>query len=260
MGKSRGVLTSEHDIRPESDAINLTTGQVLNGGPPNCVELGSLLEPGRDALLRDALARQVGPAVEEFTNTPRERGLPAHDLNRQFQSSNVTFLVDHRVRRYTSALVKVNKHPGRTAYKSSCIVSPMPTTARKVPVKATDRVRAAEIGADGSTIGERLRSVMILRGYDPDSGGQSRLARECQELYAAQFRTKGRQPPREMKQQQVGEILRGKQHNSYWLSIIATKLRVYPAWLQHGIEPRDMGPTEHEIHDRIAKLFRAENP
>jgi hypothetical protein len=95
--------------------------------------------------------------------------------------------------------------------------------------KTARRARQAQKGADGLTLGERVRQAM--NNYEPPMT-ESVLLEQCGGI------VKDR-----LSQQLLNQILTNKNSRSAAVPIIAEALGVRAVWLQFGIgPPRDKGP------------------
>lgn len=250
---SGSTATTGEYIGSQPHAPNAAAGHVLECRPPERLQQRAVLQPVRDGLLADALASTVrgGIASEVLAESGGKSRLAVADLNglreRGYVVGNVVSLHGAR-ERTTSALVVVNKNAGATVNKRPCTLSGM-SLPKKKPAEKPQRIRKAQRGADGRTVGERLAEAM--RSHDPpydSETGQTRLAEECQRIWASGW---GKKSTVKIKQQNINELLHNKQHSSRYISVLAYVLNVRCLWLQFGIGPRDMEAIDEALVRRI---------
>lgn len=213
------------NVRTKVATCDLPIGDRLNRRPVFGVEQDAVLEPVGDSLLLETRpAHDLGETLGET------RLAATGNVDRAPERSNVRFLHDRRI--YTSFLVGRNKEVCLTNNKGPCTVLQMPATQRKerksLPAKRVKR--AAVVGPDGLTFGQRLQKLM----NDKDVG-QTALARMCSENYRALVPGA---PDDVVQQQHIFNIIKG-QDSAWCMPLIATVLDVRDLWLQLGIGPRD---------------------
>jgi hypothetical protein len=227
---------SPENIGAQISASDHTPSDMLESRPVLRFDQDFLTHPFGDSLLPQ------GGTLEELREPLGQGGLATGNHNGALQGSNVRFIHDHP--RYTTPVVRVN-NPGRvTGHNGGCTVLPMSprrSNTAAAPAKAPGkiRVRQADLGPDGKTLGERVRACMIVRarqlGVDPAKYTQEELIAEASRVTGRNLQA-GDKPI--MTQQALSLILKNKVSESHASIAFAMVFGVEPAWLQYGIGPQ----------------------
>lgn len=221
------------DVGAQLGSTDLTGGNVLKGGPIFGFDEDLLTQPLGDGLLSQGwAAKEVGQAF-------RKGSLASRDLDRPLQGGNVRFIHEHA--RYTTRVVQVNNQGRMTHYNGGCTVLPMVSKRSNAVVApkaehGKPRVRLADVGPDGKTLGDRVRIGMEARarqlGLRPEDYGQKELLAEANRAVGRNVEA-GDRPV--LTQQALSLILNNKVSESHASIALALVFAAEPAWLQYGI-------------------------
>ena len=236
MGKNSGdsVPESEH-IRTEMATCNLLTSDPLECGPVFGLDESAPLKPFGNRLLSE------GRAVQGLGELCGKSGLTTGDPNGSSKSSNVRFLHDYAS--YTTRVVQVNDHGCVRSCQGLATVLPMPSrpmrkrAPKAEPREATKRIRQAQVGPDGRTLGDRLKIAMTQ--YARQHGRENWESYIQDEWVELATRAVGRNPETElvMTQQNLSLILGNKSSGSEGIIAFGVLLGAEPAWLLYGYGP-----------------------
>lgn len=244
--QSGSSLGAPEDIRPEIQARDLLTGNVLQGGPVLGIDKDRISEPVRNGLLPEGRTTQI------VGNAVGEPSLVSGDPDRPAQRTNVRFLHEHRL--YKRACDYVNKHACMTGNKDACKVHPMP--ARKLkpvpeakPPKKRQRMTPLVTGPDGKTANERLREAIAAKGVEYT---EADLVRACNRIYG-----RSETDPPYVSQQVINGLLNDAADaaRSSFLLGLAEALGVRALWMQQGIGPMkdERAALLDQLLDQVAK-------
>lgn len=221
-------------VRPELPPSDLTASDMSESGPVLGFDAGLLAEPLGDGLLTDRRP------LQKLRKTRRKSGLTASNLDRSLECGNVRFI--HNARAYTTRVVEVNDKGCVPPHNNGCTVLYMPdrkvkSAAAPVTRNPAPRIREAELGPDGNTLGDRLKLAMT--NYARSHGRGNFEGYSQTEWVEMATRAVGKDPEKVlvMTQQNLSLILNNKSSGPDGVIAFAVLLGVEAAWLQYGIGP-----------------------